>query len=227
ACATGNTNIVRMILEAGADIEAELPNTDRPLHVALINEQRDMAKLLIVKGANINVRASRSRTPLHLAAEYAVFEAALMLLDKGASTEDVDEETWTPLCCSGHPDMVELLISRGANVDYADKDNWTPLHQAVSNKDYHTAVQLVRAGASVDVRTTDDGLTVMERAKDLNDRRESDRFVELLEREIFWRETRKDSKAEKSKEPECDVVELGGDYVEVSAQGPSIEVGDA
>jgi hypothetical protein len=78
-----------------------------------------------------------------------------------------DESTWTPLCVCGHVEIVEMLIKHGANVHYADKDGWTPLHQAVCNGDTNVAIALVEAGAKLDARTRDDGLSVLERAEDM------------------------------------------------------------
>jgi hypothetical protein len=60
-----------------------------------------------------------------------------------------------------------MLIKHGANVHYADKDGWTPLHQAVCNGDTNVAIALVEAGAKLDARTRDDGLSVLERAEDM------------------------------------------------------------
>lgn len=159
------------LLDAGADIECALSNGDRPLHVAMINENEKVALLLMERGADIYAFASRNRSPLHIAADYSLFRAAEELLSRGLTTqiEHVDESTWTPLCCCGHVDIVELLIEHGANVHYADKDGWTPLHQAVHNGERDVALALVEAGARLNDCTLDDGLMVLERALDLEE----------------------------------------------------------
>ena len=158
-----------MLLDAGADIEMELPNKDRPLHAALINEHEDIVELLLKRGADVTARASNNRTSLHLAAEYDLPRAALALLkDHGVSTEDTDDETWTPLCCCYTAEIAHILLDHGANLDYADKDEWTPLHQAVYKEEYGLVELLLSAGADSTVRTTDDGLTVEERMRHLD-----------------------------------------------------------
>ena len=181
-----------MLLDAGADIEAALPNGDRSLHVALINEQQDAAVCLINRGADITARASRYRAPLHICSEYDLPFAARILLEHGVSTEDIDDETWTPLCCCAGANLADVLIANGANVNYKDKDGWSPLHQAIHKRDYELAEVLLMsgadAGAEIRVRTTDDGLSVMERAMDLPNQQVAERFMKLLMRTIRFKE---------------------------------------
>jgi ankyrin repeat protein len=169
-----------MLLNAGADIEAALPNCDRPLHVALINEQEDTAVSIINRGANITARASMYRTPLHICSEYDLPFAARVLLDRGASTEDINDETWTPLCCCIGANFADFLIANGANVNYKNKNGWSPLHQAIHERDYGLAEILLMNGAKVGVRTMDDGLSVMERAMDIPKQEDAERFMRLL-----------------------------------------------
>jgi len=177
-----------MLLNAGADIEAALPNCDRPLHVALINEQQDTAVSLINCGADITARASRNRTPLHICSEYDLLFVARVLLDRGVSTEDIDDETWTPLCCCIGANFAEFLIANGANVNYKNKDGWSPLHQAIHERDYGLAEVLQMNGAEVGLRTTDDGLSVMERAMDIPNQEDAETFMRLLMRTIGRKE---------------------------------------
>lgn len=127
--------------------------------------------LLLETGADIYAFASRKRSPLHIAADYSLLRAAEKLLNRGLTSKinHIDESTWTALCCCGHIDIVEMLIEHGANVHYADKDGWTPLHQAVHNGARDVALALVAAGAKLDDRTRDDGLSVTERAMDLDE----------------------------------------------------------
>lgn len=196
ACATGTRKVVRTLLDAGADIELALPNGDRPLHVALINENEELALLLLDRGADIYAFASRNRSPLHIAADYNLPSAVLELLDRGLTTQidHIDESTWTPLCCCGHVDIVEILLEHGANVHYADRDGWTPLHQAVHNGEGDVALALIAAGAKLDGRTRDDGQSVLERAVDLAEWQDATRErpieVEVLLKAAAQRESR-------------------------------------
>lgn len=170
AVACGTPDTVSLLLDAGADIERPLSNGDRPLTIALVNESEDIALLLIDRGADIMATGTKHRTALHEAADYNLPRVAEKLLQKAKSLNAaVDDETWTPLCVCGHVQITEMLIRHGADVNYADKDGWTPLHQAVLHGDIEVSRSLVELGADLHARTTDDGLTVLERAQDIWD----------------------------------------------------------
>lgn len=225
ACATGTPNTVSLLLAASASINSPLPNRDTPLHVSLINENEDIALLLIEHGADTAARASKNRTALHLAADYGLPRVARVLQDSGVcSAADTDIETWTPLCCCSHPEIVEQLIEGGADVHYADQDGWTPLHQAVNSGDVEVAKLLVAAGAKLGCRTTDDGLTVMERAMDLEDWGGQRRIVSprLLRSAVARRRCQarreREREAREKEEREKDLGELGGMFEEIESE---------
>lgn len=169
ACTSGNIPVVMQLLDAGADIERPLPSGDRPLHIALSSGNEDVALLLLSRGAHVTARASKNRHPLHLAADFALPRAVKQILNttNGADVDAVDDESWTPLCCTGHPGIVEMLLAAGADVNYGDRNGWTPLQGTVFHGDEEASVLLIEAGASVEARTTDDGLSVKERAVDM------------------------------------------------------------
>ena len=63
-------NIVRMLLEAGAEVNQ---GTTTPLHTAVLanlgdsNASTDLEEFLISKGANVFARDEKGRLPLHYA----------------------------------------------------------------------------------------------------------------------------------------------------------------
>ncbi|KAL5375727.1 hypothetical protein DPSP01_010959 [Paraphaeosphaeria sporulosa] len=169
ACATGNTAVVALLLDSTADIERPLPNGDRPLHCALVNGKEDISLVLLERGADSAAIASKKRTPLHIAANYGLARAAdaLLTLTNCSTIEAVDEKNWTPLCCTQNLAIIHILVKAGANVNHADEKGWTPLHMAVHEGNTELAMKLILAGASLEARTRNDGLTVKERAIDL------------------------------------------------------------
>lgn len=180
AAACGATPMVINLLDAGADIEAAISNGDRVLHLALINGHQNTARVLIERGASITAFGQKQRNALHLAAAWNHPALINVLVDAGLSLEQTDDESWTPLCVCGNLETLRELIARGANVNYADRDGWTPLHQAISSAEFDCAAELLRAGADMEARTTDDGFKPMERAQNLKNVEESEMMIDVL-----------------------------------------------
>ena len=105
AASQGNLKVVKRHLAAGADIDAAfmapgvLASGATPLHIAVLSDQRKVARFLIDKGANINVPAKDQHggTPLHWAAILGRVEIARQLIDAGANVNDMDKNGYTPL----------------------------------------------------------------------------------------------------------------------------------
>ena len=67
AAATGNSKLVKLLLDHGADVNARNCNDhwgDTPLHAAAHGNQRAVAELLISRGADVHARNPAGRTPL-------------------------------------------------------------------------------------------------------------------------------------------------------------------
>lgn len=209
ACANGSTTAVMQLLEAGADIERPLPNGDRPLHVALTNGREETALLLLKQGADATATGSKNRTPLHLAANVSLpWVAQEILRLEGVKVDAVEDDSWTALSCARHPEIAKMLLAAGADVIYADKDGWTALHQAVLDGETETAIVLIEAGAGVETRTMDDGLSVRERVIDMWSWCDEDRKV-VQPRDLMMAITRRDAKPEETDEEHNLDKELG------------------
>jgi len=70
-----------------------------PLHIAVLSDQRKVARFLIDKGADINAPAKDQYggTPLHWAAVLGRVEIARQLIDAGANVNVRDKNGYTPL----------------------------------------------------------------------------------------------------------------------------------
>ena len=60
-------SIMRLLIEHGADVNAQDETQSTPLHLASYSGIPDLVLLLIEHGADINGRDRSQRTPLHLA----------------------------------------------------------------------------------------------------------------------------------------------------------------
>jgi membrane protease YdiL (CAAX protease family) len=111
-----NPEMVRFLLEKGANPNVKDSHGETPLIVATEQNQLQNMKLLISKGANINSRNNRGFTALRSAAEYNRLEAARFLIDSGADLNLTDNEEKTPLAAAnqrGYVNLVNLLQQKG------------------------------------------------------------------------------------------------------------------
>ena len=116
----GNLAEVKLLLDAGADVNAMDNDGETPLHIASYKGYIEITKLLLDRGADVNARdlwKQFGRTPLHFAAWGGNSEIARLLLDKGA---DINAKRWdgfTPIRWAdilGHNKFVGLLRLYGA-----------------------------------------------------------------------------------------------------------------
>jgi hypothetical protein len=133
ASSQGNLKVVKRHLDAGADIDAAfvapgvLASGATPLHIAILSDQRKVARFLINKGANINTptKDQHGGTPLHWAAVLGRVEIARQLIDAGANVNDMDKNGNTPLDATTYEqfsesksrlEIAELLRQKGGEL---------------------------------------------------------------------------------------------------------------
>jgi uncharacterized protein len=116
----GNTAVVHVLLDAGADVNLHTREAMKvaPLHSASAARRADLAELLLARGANPDARAEAGFTPLHGAAGSGQTDLALVLLKHGADINAKDAAGKTPLGHAverKHDAMIAFLKERGAN----------------------------------------------------------------------------------------------------------------
>ncbi len=117
AASQGHEDMVRNLLEKGADPNRPSPNGDPILLSFLRGGLGARAVEAIAKGADVNVKDAAGRTALHLAVEKGLDDAAKALLDKGADPNAVDANGATPLEIAqdwGSDALASLLTAKGA-----------------------------------------------------------------------------------------------------------------
>ena len=170
AAATGQVFVASLLLDAGADIEAEgEPVRVHPLHVAAVVNQAEMAGLLVGRGADIEARDAQDRTPLLVAAAYGNKEVAETLLLKDADALAGDVYRDTPIhyaAMSGHIELVDLLLDRGVNINMrSGRSGEAPLTYAACQGQVEMVRFLIARGADMNYRD-DTGRTPLQFAYD-------------------------------------------------------------
>lgn len=66
----GNNDIVMLLLQAGADVNAATKDLYTPLHIAAKEGQEDVVTILLDQNADKTLQTKKGFTPIHLAAKY-------------------------------------------------------------------------------------------------------------------------------------------------------------
>ena len=167
AAAYGHLDILRCLLENGADINASSADNCTPLMIALENGKLNVVTFLIEHGANVDLKDDRGDTALHYAmSRYILYhcnaslEVCSCLTEHGAdvngrnSNKELNSSR-TPLMIASRcsrVDAMTFLIKHGANVNLQDKEGETALHYAVDSFDVSCEALrcLIENGANVD-----------------------------------------------------------------------------
>lgn len=83
----GNVDIVMLLLQHNADLDAVTKDMYTPLHIAAKEGQDEVAAVLLEHGANNTAATKRGFTPLHLAAKYGNIKVARLLIQKDAPVD--------------------------------------------------------------------------------------------------------------------------------------------
>ena len=187
AALEGDLAAVERLLQAGADIEAKLPdNGVTPLMMAAFKGHREVVELLVRKGADIHYTTAQGTSPLHYAAFRGDLPIVDYLLDAGAQADSRKPGGTTPLVLAaqhGHAAVITRLVEAGADVNVKLVDRRiTGLMLAAQNGHAPAVSTLLQSGA--DVRQKDSqGRAACDYAR-ANDRTDVVRLLEQAVAEI-------------------------------------------
>src|SRR5215470_611815 len=148
AAAFGNVKQMKLLLEAGVDVNAR-----NAFHAtALIWAGGDAVKsrMLIEHGADVNVRTQQGRTALMAAAKRnGNADLVRLLLKMGADVKTPGDTTLIAAAQSGDIEIMRLLIESGANVNcISPLLGETPLHYAAASGNVSAVTLLLAKGAN-------------------------------------------------------------------------------
>lgn len=151
AAENGHGPVIRVLLDAGVDINWSGWQGVTALTAAATNGDNDLVMFLYERGADISVKDGWERTAFCYAAgrcDAVVVERLLETVPEELFDE-YDDLGMTPLSYAvecGNLDVVKLLVNRGVDIIGPDRDN-TPLRTAIRHSEIETAQFLLDAGA--------------------------------------------------------------------------------
>ncbi|XP_044735383.1 ankyrin repeat domain-containing protein 50 isoform X2 [Chrysoperla carnea] len=166
AASHGHTEVVQILLTAGADVNHADADGWTALRAAAWGGHVEVVEALLKHGCSVDCIDADHRTALRAAAWSGHEEIVKLLIQHGADVNKTDLEGRTALIAAaymGHSEIVEHLLDSGASIDHADMDGRTALSVAAlcvpSNHGYAKVVSvLLERGAEVDHQDKD-GMT--------------------------------------------------------------------
>jgi ankyrin repeat protein len=142
AIGAGDEEVVRLLLEAGADAKARTlgkPGTgESVLHMAVASWKQSMLPLLIRYGADVNASGTNpaGQTALHIAAQHGNEDALRELIKAGANVFAKDANGLTALhvtAAYGRINTASILLDQGLDITAEDGRRITPVDMAAIN----------------------------------------------------------------------------------------------
>jgi ankyrin repeat protein len=153
---TGQFQVARQLLEAGAEVEAANKENLTLLHLALLREQEEAAIFLLDSGANFKKMTPDGSSSLHMAIRHQLSGVVQYLCEHSVDLQHHDNKGNSPLWMalrSKQENVAKCLVEHGC-----DANSWSPgptggmftlLHRAIVLKDTPTAVFLIKNGADI------------------------------------------------------------------------------
>jgi ankyrin repeat protein len=168
ACRCGHRRIAGVLVNAGADRDAQLPRIDghdedrmaatpggdTPLHAACGTGDVELAKLILGSGhPSLNRPNQRGWTPLHISARSESLAMVELLLERGAIPSVVGQKhgfmALHEACTSGSVPIIDALIRADPKTVNGGKAAMTPIYVAAWHGNIPAVELLIERGAAV------------------------------------------------------------------------------
>ena len=146
---------VRLLLENGADVEAEDSFGYKTLHLATFEQQESAIRILLEVGkCNPSPRDRMGWTPLMWAADNSWIRIANLLLTFKADVFTADQKGQTALHLAAmemNVEMIRLLLNSGADACAAEKTGSTPLYLSCQNGPVEAARLMIKKASDLNL----------------------------------------------------------------------------
>jgi ankyrin repeat protein len=115
ACFIGSLDVVKVLVDAGADVNLKSTEEYTPLFIAIQNNHKSVIEYILSKGARVNeTNGQYHDTPLHKACESGSLEVVKILVNAGADINAVNKQDKIPIDFAvekNHQPVVDYLES--------------------------------------------------------------------------------------------------------------------
>ena len=150
----GHLEIVRELLDRGADHTIGDADSSQPIHLATVGGHTEVVGLLIARGDNVDAIDNNGTTPLLFAISFGQPETVGWLIDNSADISVADNRGLIPLhyaAARRQYEIVDRLIELGSDINAQTKSDNTPLHYAAMMGDVTLARKLIKHGAELEI----------------------------------------------------------------------------
>jgi len=151
AASNGETETVKSLLAAGADVDVTDDAGETALSVAIYKDDTQTIKVLLDAGADLGAKDSLGMTSLISAAMLSTSPVVRVLLDAGADVNAKSIGGFTALMFAVGPtglDKVRILLDAGADVNAKTENGYSALISAETDGHTEIAAVLREAGAT-------------------------------------------------------------------------------
>ncbi|RLS47366.1 MAG: DUF1573 domain-containing protein [Planctomycetota bacterium] len=158
AAESGNMDIVKMLLDAKANPNAQDRTGKTPVTVAAEKGKIDVLTALLAAGGDANARDQVQGSPLLWASGLGTTEAVVILLKANANPNIQDVNGMTPLMWAagvGKPETVTVLLAKGADAKAIDRlTGESALMRALRTGKTETVKIILAANPDITVRNS-------------------------------------------------------------------------
>ncbi|XP_050508366.1 putative ankyrin repeat protein RF_0381 isoform X1 [Diabrotica virgifera virgifera] len=151
-----NTVLVRILVEAGADVNQQTAEGWTPLHFAVQIGRTDIVDILLQNGASVTLTAQSLPARLLLQMPRKIrmlFRICYKVIND--ETTNVPTTGTTVLHEAAKLDITDIakvILDKGADINAQNSQGKTALHIAVENFQYHMVIFLILNGANINIK---------------------------------------------------------------------------
>lgn len=154
-CIDNNEEMLLLLLNYNADVNAEDSEKWTPLHAAATCGHLNLVKLLVKHGANLLAVNADGNMPYDICEDDEVLDYIELEMAKKGITQNLIDNTRSSKEREMLNDM-KILASNGESLERYDNQGATPLHIAAANGYLSVATFLLEQGVQTDVKDKDE-----------------------------------------------------------------------